>query len=123
MRKMSLSAEEKRVKALALLRQAKQQAMRERQEYLASLGAILDRAISVDFSGVELAQLIAECERVTGRPIVQVIHEKKEEIEGLDDLDVMWDGGDDMGAEIGGSRGAQAPLVNTPELLEAGVQQ
>ncbi|AJY71115.1 hypothetical protein RW64_16885 [Geobacter sulfurreducens] len=106
MKKSKQSAEEKRLRALAMLRQAKQQAMRERQEYLASLGAILDRAISVDFSGVELPQLIAECERIVGRPIVQILAPKKEEIEGLDDLDVMWDGGDDMGAEIGGSRGA-----------------
>lgn len=116
MAKKSLSAEEKRVKALALLREAKEQAQRERKEYLAALGAILDRAIAVDFSGVELAQIIAACEHVTGRPIAQSLAEKKEEIEGLDDLDVMWDGEE----EIGGSRGACAPLVNTPGLSEAG---
>lgn len=116
MAKKSLSAEEKRVKALALLRKAKEQARKERQEYLAALGAILDRAIAVNFLGVELSQIITECERVTGRRIVQSPAEKKEEIEGLDDLDVMWDGEE----EIGGSRGAQAPLVNTPGLSEAG---
>ncbi|WP_318556438.1 hypothetical protein [Geobacter anodireducens] len=116
MAKKSLSAEEKRVKALALLRKAKEQARKERQEYLAALGAILDRAIAVNFLGVELAQIIAECEHVTGRPIAQSPAEKKEEIEGLDDLDAMWDGE----VEIGGSRGACAPLVNTPGLSEAG---